>query len=73
MTYDEGRKIIADMLAEKKLINWSSQDLGQYLTEKYGCVKFSPYNTVQLDGWFSISVLEAILIALYNERGAMRG
>ncbi len=75
MIYNEGRALIAQMQQELNLTNWSTLDLITYITDK----KQSGYldiltDGVVIDGYFTLAELEAILTALYNERGnVMRG
>jgi len=70
-----GKELITKMLKQLGIQNWTNQDLATYLDlqhEQY--VKFDNRdNTVKLDGWFGIPELEAIITALYMERGSMKG
>lgn len=73
MTYDEGRALIAQMQKEHKLTNWSIRDLSEYFDEKQGAYLTQHGCEVHIDGVLNIAELEAVLIALYNERGAPKG
>jgi len=73
----EGQKLIADMLEKTGKENWSWQDLYEYIDDGYFDIDDSVGNGMtrshRIDGWFSKAQLEAILIAISNEEGAMRG
>ena len=75
MTSKEGLQLKGKMLKKTGRSFWTFNDLKEYLdAEREIYTRLDTQdNTVKIDGWCSIEDLEAILIALYNQRGEMRG
>jgi hypothetical protein len=76
----DGKTFIEKMRKEKGLICWSDPDLIGYIKEKnvidpIEIVTIDPQKhekCINLQGWFSIEELDALLIMLFNCRGEMR-
>ena len=78
--WETGQQFIKNMREEREIQSWTDSDLSQYICSESPEMSYVDFDAdpqlskhcVRLDGRFSIAELDAIIIALVNDRGSMR-